>query len=66
MNSSDPKKRSVGQPDLAGYGEIRLQVPENLSTAWQRCSWVLLQEKGQSRLETMEEMIRDFLIKHGC
>lgn len=46
--------------------EILLQVPEHLAVAFQRCSWVLVQEKGQSRLETMEEMVRDFLIKHGC
>lgn len=46
--------------------EISLQVPEHLAVAFQRCSWVLVQEKGQSKLETMEEMVRDFLIKHGC
>ncbi len=49
-----------------GLSEIRLLVPSELSTAWQRCSWVLVQEKGQGRLESMEEMIRDFLVKHGC
>jgi len=46
--------------------EISLQVPEHLAVAFQRCSWVLVQEKGQSQLETMEEMVRDFLIRHGC
>ncbi len=50
----------------SGLSEIKIVVPDNLSTAWQRCSWVLVQEKGQSRLESMEEMVRDFLIKYGC
>ncbi|NNF48189.1 MAG: hypothetical protein HKN69_15630 [Desulfofustis sp.] len=49
-----------------GLSEIRILVPDELSTAWQRCSWVLVQEKGQGRLESMEEMVRDFLKKHGC
>ena len=49
-----------------GLTEIRMLVPDELSTAWQRCSWVLVQEKGQGRLESMEEMVRDFLLKHGC
>ncbi len=48
------------------YAEIKLQIPARLASAFQRCSWILVQEKGQSRLETMEEMVRDFLIKHGC
>jgi hypothetical protein len=49
-----------------GLTEIRILVPAELSAAWQRCSWVLVQEKGQGRLESMEEMVRDFLVKHGC
>ena len=59
------------QPCDAGPGaqelsEIRIQVPGELAIAWQRCSWVLVQEKGQGRLESMEEMVRDFLVKDGC
>lgn len=68
MSSSDKNSDSEvcsGQRGQ-GYAEIRLQVPEHLATAFQRCSWVLVQEKGRGRLETMEEMVRDFLIKHGC
>lgn len=52
--------------DQTGLAEIKIQVPVHLSVAWQRCSWLLVQEKGQSRLESMEEMVSDFLIKHGC
>ncbi len=52
--------------DAEGCAELRLQVPEHLAAAFQRCSWILVQEKGQDRLETMEEMVRDFLVKYGC
>ncbi len=67
MNSDD-RHHEGAVPESAGTNrsEIRLQVPERLATAWQRCTWVLVQEKGQGRLESMEEMVRDFLIKHGC
>jgi hypothetical protein len=46
--------------------EITVLVPADLAVAWQRCSWILVQEKGQDRLESMAEMVRDFLVKHGC
>ena len=58
--------RESSEADPQGMSEIRILVPDDLSVAWQRCSWVLVQEKGQGRLESMEEMVRDFLIKHGC
>jgi hypothetical protein len=60
----DPKHAIA--PRREELSEIRILVPAELSTAWQRCSWALVQEKGQGRLESMEEMVRDFLIKHGC
>lgn len=59
-------KNPVAEDRHDGLSEIRVRVPESLSVAWQRCSWVLVEEKGQSRLESMEEMVRDFLVKHGC
>ena len=67
MSSGNKKTEAVPPKQVGdGYAEIRLQVPEHLAVAWQRCSWVLVQEKGQGRLESMEEMVRDFLIKQGC
>lgn len=68
MNSRDKEADAVTPLERVreGCSEIRLQVPDHLATAWQRCSWLLVQEKGQTRLETMEEMVRDFLIKHRC
>ncbi len=46
--------------------EIKLLVPESLAVAWQRCSWVLVDETGKDRKKIMEEMVYDFLVKHGC
>lgn len=67
MSKDSLHNQTVGsQEHQSGLSEIKILVPDNLSVAWQRCSWVLVQEKGQSRLESMEEMVRDFLIKHGC
>ena len=67
MSKEDQRINSEsGAAPPQGMSEIRIQVPDDLSVAWQRCSWVLVQEKGQGRLESMEEMVRDFLVKHGC
>lgn len=68
MSGSGETERPVKGPagERESYAEISLQVPVHLASAFQRCSWILVQEHGQSRLETMEEMVRDFLIKHGC
>jgi len=46
--------------------ELKLQVPEELYRAFQRCLWMRIHETGQSPLQLMEEVIRTFLIKHGC
>ena len=47
-------------------GELKLLVPADLCRAWQRCSWLIIQETERSRVDVMEEMVRDFLVKHGC
>ncbi len=46
--------------------ELKLQVPEELYRAFQRCLWIRIQETGQTPVQVMEEAIRSFLIKHGC
>lgn len=46
--------------------ELKLHVPEELYRAFQRCLWLRLEETGRSRLDLSKEMLRDFLIKHGC
>ena len=46
--------------------ELKLQVPEDLFRAFQRCVWIQIHETGQSQLQVMEEVVRTFLMKHGC
>jgi hypothetical protein len=45
---------------------LNLQVSAELYRAYQRCTWIIINETGRSQVEIMEEMVRDFLIKHGC
>ncbi len=57
---------------LPGVGEslplvdLKIQIPQDLYIAYQRCSWIIVHETGRTPLEVMEEMVRDFLIKKGC
>jgi len=64
MNESEGKMLSAEGKE--GMGCITLTVPETLYRAYQRCTWLLINETGQSQLEIMEELVRDFLVKHGC
>ena len=53
--------------DTAGDTErLTLQVNQDLFRAFQRCVWIIVHETGRSRVEIMNEMVRDFLIKHDC
>ncbi len=49
-----------------GLEELTIKVPAGLYRAYQRCTWILINETGRDQLEIMDEMVRDFLIKHGC
>ena len=55
-------------PELPGKGlaEIKLLVPDDLYRAFQRCVWMQIHESGSTQLEIMDELVRDFLRKHGC
>jgi len=64
--SREKRPEDGAAPERHPLTEIRIHVPADLAIAWQRCSWVLVQDRGQGRLESMEEMVRDFLVKHGC
>lgn len=63
MNDSTPE--ALAEPG-ARLVELKLLVPEELHRAFQRCLWVRINETGQDQMELMTEVIRDFLIKHGC
>lgn len=45
---------------------LTLHVREDLVRAFHRCKWLLVSESGQDQVAIMNEMVRDFLIKHGC
>lgn len=45
---------------------LKLLIPEDLHRAFQRCLWMRVNETGQNQLELMEEVVRNFLMKHGC
>lgn len=61
----DPDPLQSG--DAAGETEqLTLQIDRDLFRAFQRGIWIIVHETGRTRIEIMNEMVRDFLIKHGC
>jgi len=60
-SQKQPCERKTG--DLV---ELKLLIPEDLSRAWHRCSWLIAHEKKKDRLDVMKEMVSEFLHKHGC
>lgn len=46
--------------------ELRLKVDADLYRAFQRCSWIIVHETGRTQIDVMNEMVEDFLRKHGC
>jgi len=61
MNKSEPT-----QSRDAELLPVNLQLPADLLRAYHRCTWIIINETGRDQLAIMEEMVRDFLIKHGC
>lgn len=68
------KKKKIAESPLkeqsalnAGELEtIMIKVRPDLYSAYQRCSWIIIHETGREQLDVMQEMVEDFLIKHGC
>jgi hypothetical protein len=60
--TEQPAEQPVAQPLV----ELRLQIPEDLYRAFQRCLWIRINETGQTQLQLMEEVISNFVKKHGC
>ena len=60
---SDFKKMKSENSDFA---EVKLLLPHDVARAWQRCTWVVVNETKKSRTDIMAEMVRDFLCKYGC
>jgi hypothetical protein len=60
------EKKSSCQREEEHLERIVVTVPDHLYRAYHRCSWILINETGKSQTQIMEEMVRDFLTKHGC
>ena len=60
MNGQNEERET---PELT---ELKLFVPDDLYRAFQRCVWVLINETGRDQRDIMREVVRDFLVKHGC
>jgi hypothetical protein len=45
---------------------IKLHVSAQQYRAFQRCMWILVNETAKTQMDIMNEMVNDFLIKHGC
>ncbi|PIE57184.1 MAG: hypothetical protein CSA34_00235 [Desulfobulbus propionicus] len=54
------------KPENPSPVEVKLFVRRDLARAFYRCTWLAQQETGRSRLQLMEELVVDFLRKHGC
>ena len=54
------------QEDSLVMVDLKIQIPPELYVAYQRCSWIIVHETGRKPLDVMQEMVSDFLMKHGC
>jgi hypothetical protein len=58
---------TIGAPPEDNETELlQLRVSTDLYRAFQRCMWIIIHETGRSQMEIMDEVVRDFLIKHQC
>ena len=46
--------------------ELKVKISSDLYRAYQRCSWIIINETGREQLDIMEEMVVDFLLKYEC
>jgi len=58
--------QSAQLPEGTGLRELKLFLRDDLVRAWQRCSWIIVNETGCERTDIMEEMVLDFLRKYNC
>ena len=52
--------------DSSNLVSLHIRISPDLYRAYQRCSWIIIHETGRGQLDIMQEMVEDFLIKHGC
>ena len=61
-----PSASAENSSDGDSLTELKIFVPEELARAWQRCSWLLVNDTGRKRTDIMKEMVNDYLVKYGC
>ena len=62
----DQKTENHQQESDEKLQTIHVKVREDLYRAFQRCSWIIVHNTGRTQLDVMNEMVEDFLVKHGC
>jgi len=65
QDKKDPQI-SKDKPHNTESVELKIKVSTELYRAYQRCSWIIINETGREQLDIMEEMVIDFLVKHEC
>jgi len=45
---------------------VTMHLRPDMQRAFRRCVWIITHETGRDQVEIMQEMVQDFLIKHGC
>jgi hypothetical protein len=60
---SEERIKEAAEGELA---ELKIKINPDLFRAFQRCSWIIVHETGRTQLEVMNELVEDFLVKHGC
>jgi len=65
--SHEENRAGKGVASPTGATELlALHVSPELVRAFQRCKWGIIAETGRDQVEIMNEMVSDFLVKHGC
>lgn len=64
--ATGPEDNNSTYPAGDGLEALTIKIRPDLYRAYQRCSWIIIHETGRSQLDVMQEMVEDFLIKHGC
>ncbi|WP_457573148.1 hypothetical protein [Desulfolithobacter sp.] len=65
-DKSDRDLRAKEYPAGRDLAEVKLFVSEDYYRAFHRCVWILVNETGRNQVEIMQEVVHDFLVKHGC
>ena len=64
MNKKNKSRRPDSDPENLEL--LALKIRPDLYRAFRRCTWIIIHETGRSQLEVFNEMVEDFLKKHGC